>query len=148
MLRGPRAWDAVAVLTTTPTGFVTHPSPMTHKYMLSSDVDSIAEARHHVRETLGSLTDADTLSRTELVVSELVTNSVRHAPGHPITLHLSADDDGGVEGRVEDHGRGVVAMRDRDANRVGGLGLVVVDQVTSAWGVHADTTHVWFRLDP
>jgi anti-sigma regulatory factor (Ser/Thr protein kinase) len=148
MLRGGASWDALAVITTNPTAFVTQPSPVTRKYLLSPDVDSIAEARHHVRETLGSLTDADTLSRTELVVSELVTNSVRHGAGQPITLHLSADDGGGVDGQVEDHGRGVVAMRERDAGRVGGLGLVVVDQLTSAWGVHADTTHVWFRLDP
>jgi anti-sigma regulatory factor (Ser/Thr protein kinase) len=111
-------------------------------------VDSIGNARRHVRETFGAHTDPDTLSRAELVVSELVTNSVRHGPGQPITLRLSAHEDGGVAGELEDQGTGVVALRKYTPGTVGGLGLTVVDHVASAWGVHPDSTHVWFRLDP
>ena len=134
------------MITTTPTDFVMQPTPLTRKYMLSPDVDSIAEARHHVRQTLAAHTDQDTLSRAELVVSELVTNSVRHGPGLPITLHLYADDDGRIRGELEDHGQGTVAIREQNPEMVGGLGLVVVDQLTSDWGVHPGSTHVWFHL--
>ena len=121
---------------------------MTRKYMLPPDVDSIGAARRHVREMLGPRTDADTLSRAELIVSELITNSVRHGPPQPITLRLSVNEDGGVGGEIADQGNAVVAIREQRRGGVGGLGLVVVDQVSSAWGVHSGSTQVWFRVDP
>jgi len=116
--------------------------------MLTPEVDSIGDARRHVRETLAAHTDPDTLSRAELVVSELVTNSVLHGPGEPLTLRLIAHENGGVAGEVEDQGTGVVALRQHRPGAVGGLGLTLVDHLASAWGVHPDSTHVWFRLDP
>lgn len=121
---------------------------MTRQYSLPPDADSIGEARRHVRDLFGSHTDADTLSRAELVVSELVTNSVRHGPGQPITLRLTADANGRVGGELEDQGSGVVSMQEQEIGAVGGLGLVIVDQLSSAWGVRPESTHVWFRVDP
>jgi anti-sigma regulatory factor (Ser/Thr protein kinase) len=110
--------------------------------------DSVAEAREHVRESLCNITDADTLESVELVVSELVTNAVRHGPGEPITLRLAADGSGGVAGEIEDHGDGVIAIRKQDVGTaVGGLGLRLVDELTSAWGVNPGSTHVWFRVE-
>ena len=101
-----------------------------------------------MRSALDPHTDVETLSCVELVVSELVTNSVRHGPGAPITLRLVSEPDGRIGGEVEDHGDGVVAIREPDFETgTGGLGLGVVDLLTSAWGVHPDSTHVWFRFD-
>ena len=120
---------------------------MTREYKVPPDADGIRAARRHVRDALAAITDADTLGRIELVVSELVTNSVRHGPGHPITLRLAANDAGDIDGEVADQGAGVVALRDEDtAPAVGGLGLLLVDRLTSAWGVHPGSTHVWFRI--
>ena len=48
---------------------------MTWEYVFDSDIDSIAEARGHVRDALVDRTDPDTLGHVELVVSELVTAS-------------------------------------------------------------------------
>jgi two-component sensor histidine kinase len=118
---------------------------VTWKYRLAPNVDSIGQARRCVRHALERLTDADTVDRLELIVSELVTNAVRHGPGELITLRLAMEPDGTVAGQVEDQGSGIVAIRDQPAE--GGLGLVVVDQLTSAWGVHPETTDVWFRLE-
>src|SRR4051794_29141651 len=118
------------------------------EYRLLSCADSIGEARRHVRTALDPHTDEETLDNLELVVSELVTNAVRHGPGKPITLRLVAEVGGAISGAVEDRGRGVVAIRDEgDIRAEGGLGLVVVDRLTSEWGVHPDSTHVWFRFD-
>jgi len=122
---------------------------MTMKFELAPDVDAIGEARAHVRESLTAVLDADTLACAELVVSELVTNSVRHGPGKPISLRLSTEQASGrVVGEVEDQGDGVVAIRRHDINSpAGGLGLTIVDELTSAWGVYPGSTHVWFRFD-
>jgi anti-sigma regulatory factor (Ser/Thr protein kinase) len=121
---------------------------MTWEFQLASDEDAPAHARGHVRDCLEARTGADTLNCAELVVSELVTNSVRHGPGEPIILRLATDSRGGVAGEVEDQGDGVVAIREHNvASAAGGLGLPLVDRLTSAWGVYPGSTHVWFRFD-
>jgi anti-sigma regulatory factor (Ser/Thr protein kinase) len=115
--------------------------------LLASRVDSVREARQRVREMLAAHTDEETLGLAELVVSELVTNSLRHGPGGPITLRLTADGFGGIRGEVEDQGDGVVALREEGVRpQAGGLGLLLVDRLTTDWGVYPDSTHVWFRF--
>ena len=88
-----------------------------------------------------------------LLVSELVSNSVRHAglrPDQRIRLRAhNANAHAYVE--VCDAGRSgrVPAKRDQhDALEPGGLGLVLVDEMADRWGVHchADLTCVWFEL--
>jgi anti-sigma regulatory factor (Ser/Thr protein kinase) len=118
------------------------------EHRLSPHVSSIGEARRRARCVLAAHTDPATLERVELVVSELVTNSVRHGPGRPITLRLSTEVEGAIAGEVEDHGEGVVAIPEQREGSAGGLGLHVVDQLTSGWGVHPGSTSVWFRFDP
>lgn len=122
---------------------------MTWEYALDPAPTAIAEAREHVRSALGDRTDRDTLGAIELVVSELVTNSVRHGPGdQPVKLRLEVDESGRVSGEVEDQGDGVVEIRKQDvASAIGGLGLPIVDRLTSDWGVYPGSTHVWFRFD-
>ena len=117
------------------------------EYTLSSQADSVTEARALVRDVLSSFADPDTLGEIELVVSELVTNSVVHGPGEPITLRLVTTPDGAIAGEVEDRGDGRVAIRDHDPEKtIGGWGLPLVDSLASEWGVYPDTTHVWFRF--
>ena len=123
---------------------------MTWEYVFDSDIDSIAEARGHVRDALVDRTDPDTLGHVELVVSELVTNSVRHGPGEPITLRLAATPAGGIDGVVHDQGEGgTIRLRsDQEMPAVGGLGLLLVDSLADEWGVHPGSTSVWFRFAP
>lgn len=117
------------------------------EYTLSSQADSVTEARALVRDALAPFADPDTIGEIELVVSELVTNSVVHGPGEPITLRLVTTADGDIAGEVEDRGNGLVAIRDHDPEKtIGGWGLPLVDSLASEWGVHPDTTHVWFRF--
>lgn len=83
-----------------------------------------------------------------LLVSELVTNSVRHAgqpAGAPVHLRAVAVD-GVVRVEVHDEGRGPVRRRDPDA-LTGGVGLSLVDRLAARWGVtHEPSTRVWFEL--
>jgi anti-sigma regulatory factor (Ser/Thr protein kinase) len=89
-----------------------------------------------------------------LLVSELVSNSVRHAGlgrDERIRLRARRDDDCAYV-EVCDPGRSgrIPAKRAHglDALEPGGLGLVLVDEMADRWGVacHADETCVWFEL--
>jgi|SRR3954447_19372337 serine/threonine-protein kinase RsbW len=88
-----------------------------------------------------------------LLVSELVSNSVRHAGlDADERIHLRAHcDDACAYVEVCDEGRSgrVPAKRSHDdALEPGGLGLVLVDEMADRWGV-ACTDHrtcVWFEL--
>src|SRR4051794_28010979 len=145
MLRAVPNWDAAPMFGDNAALAPRH-RRITWEYRLAPTVDSIGQARSHVRRALERHVDADTVDRLELVVSELVTNAVRHGPHELITLRLAMDPDGSIGGEVEDQGHGVVAIRETPPLE-GGLGLVVVDQLTSAWGVYPDSTQVWFRLE-
>jgi anti-sigma regulatory factor (Ser/Thr protein kinase) len=89
-----------------------------------------------------------------LLVSELVTNSVRHAglqDDERIRVRARADAvctyvevcDAGRSGEVPDR-----RERPADALEPGGLGLMLVDEMADRWGVHRDDgeTCVWFEL--
>jgi anti-sigma regulatory factor (Ser/Thr protein kinase) len=128
---------------------------VTWEYLLSPHPSSIADARRHVRYALDDHTDSDTIDRVELVVSELVTNAVRHGPGETISLRLVAQPDGVITGEVVDQGDGHVAIGEQDVTDDGlddelaesGRGLLIVDRLATAWGVEPGSTHVWFRFD-
>jgi two-component sensor histidine kinase len=115
------------------------------KLELESARGASAQARDELRileDRLGGRTLADLL----LVVTELISNSVKFGPGVPIDLGLEICDDGSVAGLVADHGSGLVAMREIDSGEPGGFGLQIVDRIASSWGVRARTTDVWFEL--
>jgi anti-sigma regulatory factor (Ser/Thr protein kinase) len=90
------------------------------------------------------------LEDLQLVVSELVTNSVRYGPQQPITLRIAVDQRGIVRGEVVDEGDGERAEVEMAAEPTleGGWGLYLVDRVARDWGVHPGSTHVWFELGP
>jgi two-component sensor histidine kinase len=84
-----------------------------------------------------------------LLVSELVTNTVRHGDCQPDdTLEVIID-------RDPDSLRVAVCQRapiselqvatDREA-REGGWGLMLVDELAEEWGVEEEPNCVWFRL--
>jgi anti-sigma regulatory factor (Ser/Thr protein kinase) len=83
-----------------------------------------------------------------LLVSELVTNSVRHSgqpAGAPVHIRAAAVD-GVVRVEVHDHGHGPVRPRAPNLQQ-GGFGLHLVNQLAARWGVSYDHgTRVWFEL--
>jgi anti-sigma regulatory factor (Ser/Thr protein kinase) len=84
-----------------------------------------------------------------LLVTEVVTNGVRHGSERgPMTVDVVLGDQK-VRVEVSDQGRGFTPpeapMPRQDGT--GGWGLQLVDRVASRWGVKVDgTTCVWFEL--
>jgi serine/threonine-protein kinase RsbW len=119
---------------------------------VAADRTAACEARRALAER--RLVDSEREPALLLLVSELVTNSVRHAglrEAERIRLRARSDEacayvevcDSGRSGRVPDKRRPSV-----DALEPGGLGLVLVDELADRWGVARgeDETCVWFEL--
>ena len=105
-----------------------------------------ADARRALRNLCADRVEDGLLVDAELLVSELVTNALRHGCGD-ITLCARVDDDR-ILVEVIDAGTGFArGLRRSDFERVGGWGLDLVDEVASRWGVCEGATHVWFELE-
>lgn len=77
-----------------------------------------------------------------LVVSELVTNSVRHSQTNGIDVKVQAVD-GRIRVEVSDDGPGFTT----DTPRGDGLGLMLVEKLADRWGLtSADQFTVWAEL--
>lgn len=78
-----------------------------------------------------------------LVVSELVTNSVRHGSSTGIDVKVTAQE-GRIRVEVADDGPGFSP----DAPRGEGLGLSIVEKVADRWGLREDRSRftVWAEL--
>ena len=114
---------------------------------LQPTVEAATEARAWIREQFSGSLPLGALYDLLTVVTELVTNSVRHGPGAPIDVRVQVADDGRVSGEVEDQGDGKVAIREITPG-TGGFGLRLVDSIAERWGVYDGSTHVWFELRP
>ena len=93
---------------------------------------------------------SDALDDIRLLVSELVTNSVRHAGAERELVRLSVLSSGPrVRVEVSDGGEGFQpAARSKAHDEVGGWGLHLVDRLSDRWGVETGRrTRVWFELD-
>ena len=115
---------------------------------LTPGPEAIPAARQAL-DGLSGLLERTVWEDLRLLVTELVTNGVRHASNRgPVTVSVTADDDR-VRVEVSDCGRGFdppEAPMPR-ADGTGGWGLQLVDRVATCWGVKvADTTCVWFEL--
>ena len=119
---------------------------------VAADPTAAGEARRALAAR--GLVDAEREPALLLLVSELVTNSVRHAglgEEERIRLRARSDDvcahvevcDTGRSGRVP--GKRPPSL---DALEPGGLGLMLVDEMAERWGVarDEDETCVWFEL--
>jgi anti-sigma regulatory factor (Ser/Thr protein kinase) len=88
----------------------------------------------------------------KLLLTELVTNSVRHGgggPGEPIEIELSSSPKG-VRVQVTDSGAGFDGRPARrpDPEGEGGYGLFLVEQLADRWGVvSGPPARVWFEID-
>src|SRR6185312_13963995 len=117
---------------------------------LACDPDSAAEARRALGEFAGKLSP-DRLEDARLLVSELVTNAIRHAglnDHQAIKLTISPRA-GGLRIEVRDPGRGFeLSEPDPDPGRPSGWGLYLVSELSDRWGVdRCGDTRVWFELD-
>jgi serine/threonine-protein kinase RsbW len=120
--------------------------------VLRADERAPRVARHVVASHLGDFVAPSVLANAELLISELVTNSVRHsgvAAGEPLTVRVELGQTW-CRVQVEDPGRdGVIAPRPADAVQGSGMGLNVVQMLSERWGVERASeggTWVWAQL--
>jgi serine/threonine-protein kinase RsbW len=112
--------------------------------------EAASEARHALDGLSGELPDGR-MRDVRLLVSELVTNAVRHAnlaAGDVIGLVIElAEQKLRVE--VHDPGGGFIpSTPSPDPARPSGWGLYLVAELADRWGVDSDErTLVWFELD-
>ena len=71
-----------------------------------------------------------------LVISELVTNALRHGLGD-VVVRASVDDQTAVCVSVTDSGAEQPRLLPPDPRRLGGVGLRIVDDIAASWGVVA-----------
>lgn len=105
-------------------------------------------ARHQVAALRPEL-DPSVLATTELLVTELVTNSVRHARADSVELSVSVDPS---RVRVEVANPGAAftpRTREESGEPDPGWGLFLVEDLSDAWGVHGDSgcQRVWFEIN-
>ncbi|HEX8204698.1 MAG TPA: ATP-binding protein [Solirubrobacteraceae bacterium] len=109
---------------------------------------AIGRARHDVEDALGR-TDVDerTSGDLMLLVSELVTNAVRHARTERFEVKLEVAPDR-LRLEVHDEGGGFVPEIAPSDDGSGGYGLFIVERLADRWGVERDAGGViWLELD-
>jgi anti-sigma regulatory factor (Ser/Thr protein kinase) len=112
-------------------------------------LDTPALARHQLEGWLPETLHDSHRGALRLLVSELVTNSVRHVTGskQPVELAVRIGSRM-IRVEVRDGGSGFEPGKPEPRGADGGFGLYLVERMASRWGVDTrDGTRVWFELD-
>ena len=123
---------------------------MTDLALTLAPVPNSVPAARHCLDGLAARLDERQLENLRLLVSEVVSNSVRHGDGAgPIELRITIERSG-VRVEVEDPGPGFRPTPETGpVERNEGWGLLLVERLADRWGVVASgSTLVWFELDP
>jgi anti-sigma regulatory factor (Ser/Thr protein kinase) len=118
---------------------------------LASSIDAAAEARRAL-DRVGDELPGSRMRDVRLLVSELVTNAVRHAgirAGDPIHMLIDVGD-GRMRVEIADSGSGFEPRPpEPDPTRASGWGLVLVAELADRWGVEPGDpgTRIWFEVD-
>ncbi len=112
--------------------------------------EAASEGRHALDRLEGSMA-TELLTELQLLVTELLTNSVRHGASTGEWIHLEVEIyANSVRVVVTDRGPGFVppAEPQPHPDRPGGWGLCLVDRLADRWGVESNgETAVWFEVD-
>jgi DNA-binding NarL/FixJ family response regulator len=113
---------------------------------LPNTSDSVRASRHMTHGTLGRWCDPSVHETALLLISELVTNSVRHGDSDVFVRIAVGSETIRVE--VNDRSTALPVVRSPAPSEPGGRGLRIVDQLARRWGVQARRTGkcVWFEL--
>ena len=118
---------------------------------LTPNPEAVSAARRCL-DRLDTVLPPEKLEDVRLVVSELVTNSVRHAglsSDEQISLAVVISD-GAVRGRLCDPGPGFEKPSEPRPRTdwSGGWGLPILERISDRWGVERNgCTCVWFEID-
>ena len=118
----------------------------THRVELAAGPESAAVARGFTAGVLDATPWADHVDTAVLLVSELVTNAVRHgSPPYALVIAVGEDD---VEISVEDADGSLPQARQPDAMAEDGRGLLLIGALADRWGIRPLITGkaAWFTL--
>jgi anti-sigma regulatory factor (Ser/Thr protein kinase) len=108
------------------------------------------EARAWLVGAANGLLDDARIADLELVISEVVTNAIRHGqPGGAILLAVTPKPEF-LCVQVTDEGPGLVPTPGAMGSEPhGGFGLFIVEQLSRRWGITRERrrTRVWFEFD-
>ena len=114
---------------------------------IARDLNAPRRARAAVEDFAADV-DQELVPEVKLLVSELITNSVKYGGEGEVHLQLLSQHPGHIRVEVVDQGSGFVPVaRNRPATDVGGWGLHLVETLADRWGVHEGSTHVWFEIE-
>lgn len=90
--------------------------------------------------------DSSVVHEVGVVVSELVTNAIRHGKAGTVTFLLVCEESGEIRIEVDDHSPSTTlpSAQPFDADAEDGRGLVIVEALTSAWGREGSCTWCTF----
>lgn len=119
-------------------------------FAVEAQPQAVRDVRHRVLEAATPFVDPDRHGDLRLVISEVVSNAVRHgSPGDVIEVAVTPKEDY-LCVQVTDCGAGL-APRPRAIvpDEHGGWGLFLIEQLTRRWGMTRENrqTRVWFELD-
>ncbi|EXU62936.1 PAS/PAC sensor protein [Streptomyces sp. PRh5] len=139
--RGGRK-DDVALLMARLNGI---PAEDVAQWRLALDPSEVGRARRLVRERLLRWGLPESVETAELLVSEAVTNAIRHAHTHHVRLRLVRTDALLCEVTDDDHELPALLSADRDAES--GRGLRVISKLAREWGTSRTGRGktVWFE---
>jgi len=103
-----------------------------HETHLPGDASSIARARQFVASVVRDV-PRPTSEECALIVSELVSNAVRHA--HTDLILRVEDRKAAIHMEIEDNGPGDPVMKSPPHTELSGRGLKIVDALANDWGV-------------
>ncbi|HSL12310.1 MAG TPA: ATP-binding protein [Actinomycetota bacterium] len=120
---------------------------MLYEFTFPANENTPRLARRALDGQLSSL-GPDAESRLRLLISEVVTNAIRHghlAPDEQVDVKVDLKD-GGARVEVSQPTRAEAPVP-RQVRDEGGFGLKLVDELTDAWGMEAGPPGVvWFEI--
>jgi len=118
--------------------------------VLAAGAIAVSDARAWLASHASGLVEADRLASLMLVMSEIVTNAVRHGDPRGEIRLAATPKDGYLCIQVTDAGPGFVPRPGAMASdEYGGFGLFLVERLTRRWGMTRENgrTRVWFEFD-
>jgi anti-sigma regulatory factor (Ser/Thr protein kinase) len=119
---------------------------------ISGGPAAAGRAREILNGALASAVSGERLHDLLLLTTELVTNAVRHADvdeGRTLELSVAAEPRRLRVAVTDPGGATSPRVQSLDVNVPGGMGLFLVDQISSRWGTErgpGGATQVWFEL--
>ncbi|MET8139633.1 ATP-binding protein [Sphaerisporangium sp. NPDC005288] len=114
-------------------------------WVLVPEPTTVPKTRRRVRGKLSDWGLAAQSDVVELLVSEVVTNAMRHSWGAVMSLAM---DDGTLRCEVQDTNPALPQVREVHEGDEGGRGMYLMQALSTSWGSHPLSTGkvVWFEL--